>query len=411
MTTTIDATMLPTLLALVPVALLAGQTPSFAQRATAQATTCLEPLAEPITVVQVQGQMAVPTPSRDGCWLYLVVDRQAAGRTSGVAVFKRTGSTFNEIRTVAIPVTLPRVGLALTPDETMLVASSGDTITLFDVAKLTSGNGDPTLGQVKGIPGTSRTAMTPDGQVVFVVVFGGNRMAVIDLERARKNGFSPEALAPTYVPTGRNPINPVVSPDGRFVYSTSLFAPDILAPDRKCFGGQQPQSAIQVVDVQRARVDAATATVGWTFPAGCGGNAIAVSPDGRRLSNTAADAIFAAEALPSELVVYDTAGVGAGKPPARVGRIGVPQGPTAVVDSGDRIFVGFQPADGMHADVLVIDPSKAAAGNEAVVGTIPFPGGNLSLSRDGRTLFATSALKGGLGVIDLRRVPIQPRAR
>ena len=411
MTTKIDATMIPALLVPVPVALLAGQTTSFAQQEAAKPTACLEPLAEPITVVQVQGQTGVPTPSRDGCWLYLVVDRQAAGSTSGVAVFKRSGNTFSEVRTVAIPVTLPRAGLVLTPDGTMLVASSADTVTVFDVAKLTSGNGDPTLGQVKGIPGSSRTAMTPDGHVVFFMVFGGNRMAVIDLERARKNGFSPDALAPTYVPTGRNPINPVVSPDGRFVYGTSLFAPDILAPEQKCFGGKQPQSAIQVIDVQRARVDPATATIGWTFPAGCGGNAIAVSPDGRRLSNAAADAIFEAEALPSELVVYDTAGVGAGKPPARVGRISVSKGPTAVIDTGDRIFVGFQPADGMHSDILVIDPSKAAAGNEAVVGTIPFPGANLTLSPDGRTLFATAPLKGGVGVIDLRRVPIQPRAR
>jgi hypothetical protein len=195
------------------------------------------------------------------------------------------------------------------------------------------------------------------------------------------------------------------------VYSTILFAPDILSPEKKCFQGQQPQGAIQVVDVQRAKTDPATATVGWTFPAGCGANAIAVSPDGRRVSNAAADAIFEAEALPSELHVYDTTAVGAGTPPARIARIGLSRGPTAIIDTGDRILVGFQATNGVQPDILVIDPSKAAAGNDAVVGTIPFPGGNLGLSSDGRTLFALAPLRGGIGIIDLHRVAIQPRAR
>ena len=411
MTAKIDATTLRALLVLVPVALLAGETPSFAQQAVAQPTACLEPLAEPITLVQIQGQIAAPTPSRDGCWLYLIVDRQAAGRPSGVAVFKRSGNTFSEVRTVAIPVTLPRAGLRLTPDGTMLVASSANAVTVFDVAKLTSGDGDPTLGQVKGLAASSRLALTPDGRFVFVIIFGGNRLAIIDLERARTSGFSPDALAPAYVPTGQNPIEAVVSPDGRFVYATNLFAPDIMAAERKCFGGQQPQGAIQIVDVQRAKTEPATATVGWTFPAGCGANAIAVSPDGRRLSNAAADFIFAAEALPSELLVYDTTSVGAGKPPVRVGRIGISKGPTAIIDTGDRILVGFQQSDGVQPDIMIIDPSKVATGNDAVVGTLPSPGANLTISADGRTLFATSPLKGGVAVIDLRRVAIQPRAR
>jgi DNA-binding beta-propeller fold protein YncE len=404
------ATMLRRMLVLVPLALAAGQTFPLAQQA-AGPTNCLAPMAEPITVVKTQGQMAVPTPSRDGCWLYLIVDRQAAGGTTGVAVFKRNGNTFQEVRTVAIPVTLPRAGLALTPDDTMLVASSENVITLFDVAKLHSADGDPTLGQIKGQQGSSRVAMAPDGRAVFVVLFGANRMAVIDLERARKNGFSADAIAPTYVPTGRQPIHPVVSPDSRFVYATNLFAPDIMSSERKCFQGQQPQGALQVVDVQRAKADPATATVGWTFPAGCGANAIAVSPDGRRVSNAAADSIFAAEALPSELHVYDTTAVGTGTPPARIARIGLSRGPTAIIDTGDRILVGFQATDGVQPDIMVIDPSKASAGNDAVVGTIPFPGANLGLSSDRRTLFTSALLKGGIGIIDLHRVTIQPRAR
>ena len=65
-------------------------------------------------------------------------------------MFKRSGNTFSEIRTVAIPVTLPRAGLVLTPDGTMLVASSADTVTVFDVAKLTSGNGDCNAGPGQG---------------------------------------------------------------------------------------------------------------------------------------------------------------------------------------------------------------------------------------------------------------------
>ena len=411
MTSRIAATMRRTLLVLIPLALVAGQTFLLAQQAATGPANCLAPMAEPITVVQTQGQMATPTPSRDGCWLYVIADRQATGGTSGVAVFKRTGNTLQEVRTLALPLALPRGGLALTPDGTILVASSENMITLLDVAKLNSANGDPILGQIKGQAGSSRVAIAPDGRTAFVVLFGASRMAVIDLERARQNGFSADAIAPTHVPTGQPPIQPVVSPDGRFVYSTILLAPDILSPEKKCSQGRQPQGAIQVVDVQRAKADPATATVGWTFPAGCGANAIAVSPDGRRLSNAAADAIFAAEALPSQLHVYDTTAVGAGAPPAQIARVGLSRGPTAIIDTGDRILVGFMASNGQQPDIMVIDPSKVAAGDDAVVGTIPIAGANLALSSDRRTLFASALPKGGIGIIDLQRVAIQPRAR
>ena len=115
MTPTIDATIRQAVLALAPAALLLWGTPVTAQQTAQSPSNCLRPMAEPITIVPVEGQLVVPTPSRDGCWVFLYANRQAPG-SSGVVVLRREGETFKEVRTVVIPVSLPRAGLALTAE-------------------------------------------------------------------------------------------------------------------------------------------------------------------------------------------------------------------------------------------------------------------------------------------------------
>ena len=371
---------------------------------------CRQPLAEPITIVDTGGG-ANPVMSKDGCWLFVMANRPPADGGTGVLVFRRTGSTFVKRRTVTTPFSSPVSSLVLTNDQKLLIVAAANSLTFVDVEKATSADADAVVGRVASVGGAFRMAVTSDDRLLFVPQFGPGRVAVFDLDRARRSGFSSESLVPAVVPTGQNPITAVAAPDGRHVYTTNLVAPDVLAGSLTCIDGKQREGGLQVIDVQKAKSDASTATVGWAFPAGCGPNAMALSPDGTRLSNTAANNIFDPNATGNVVVMFDTRPLREGKLPTRIGSVPVPKGPIALVDTGTRILVGFQPEGQTQADLIVIDPSKAASGPGAVIGTISHAAGNLTLAPDGHTVIAAGSLKGGIALIDLDRVVVRPIAR
>lgn len=382
---------------------------SAAAQAPPPAASCTQPLAEPITVVDAAGG-GNPVMSKDGCWLFVMANRPAEGGT-GVMVFRRSGGTFTRVRMVPAPFTNPVSGMVLTNDQKLLIVAAANSLTFIDVAKAASGEGDAVLGRAAGLPGAFRIAVSKDDTSLFVPQINAARVSVFDLERARQANFAPESLVPAVVPTGQSPITALVSPDGRYVYQTNLVAPDVLAGPLTCINGKQREGGIQVIDVQKARTDAATATVGWAFPAGCGPNAMTLSPDGTRLSNTSANNIFDPKATGNVLVVFDTRPLREGKLPVRTATVPVPKGPIAIVDTGSRIILGFQPEGQTQADLVVIDPAKVQSGAGAVIGTLPFAAGNLALAPDGRTLIAAGSLEHGVALIDLERVAIQPAAR
>jgi DNA-binding beta-propeller fold protein YncE len=261
------------------------------------------------------------------------------------------------------------------------------------------------VGRTRGIQGAFKISVSPDDKYLFVPQIGPGRVAVFDLERARRSNFSTDALVPSLVPTGQSPITTLASPDGRYLFSTNNVAPDVVGGPLTCFNGTQREGGLQVIDVQKALTDAATATIGWAYPAGCGPNAMALSPDGTRLSNTAADNIFNTGATPNFLAVFDATPVREGKPPKRLGSVPISKGPVSLVDTGTRIIVGFQRQGESYPDLMVIDPSKVAAGSDAIVGTIRYAGGGLSLTADRRTLIVGSST--GIAFIDWERVTVR----
>lgn len=399
--------LLPVVLAVL--ALLAGAAPAAAQRQ-AGGSPCSQPLADPITIVNVPGGAVNPTLS-DGCWLFVMVNRPPAEGGPGVAVLRRSDETFTPVRTVPAPYSAPASGMLLTNDQRLLVVAAAGSLTFIDVEKATTGDANAVLGQMQGLPGGFKLTVTPDDRYLFVPQYGPSRVSMIDLARARASGFAADTLVASAIPTGRNPITALVSPDGRHVYATNLVAPDVLAGPLTCIDGKQREGGIQIIDVSKAQADPGSATLGWAFPAGCGPNAMTLSPDGARLSNTAGNNVIQnPDATGMALVVFDTTPVRDGKPPTRIGAIPVPKGPIGVVDTGSRIVIGFQRQGESYPELLVVDPSKVAAGAEAIVGTIPYRSGGLGLSADGRTLIAAN-LTGDVAFIDLDRVTLQPAAR
>jgi DNA-binding beta-propeller fold protein YncE len=411
----------PSLAAILALALVAGLTPipwlaaSPAQGQAQSAGDCSRPFAQAVTHI-ANVASGHPTPTRDGCWVFAgFVGRGTQPDDSGIAVLRRKGDTFEEVRT--LPLRMPRggggvaLGMALTSDEEILVVSAGQ-LSFFDVGRLTSGEGDPLLGRLgpPRIGGSFGVTITRDDRHVLASQIGTALVAIVDLQKARTAGFDQNALA-GIVRTAPQAIIPVASPDGRFVFTTTVNVPEVVDGPRTCAEGKEVEGAIQIADLQRAIADPASATIAFASPAGCRPQSLAVSPDGARLSATAGGQLVPPGPLAdNSVVVFDTRPLLGGKPPALIAKIPVPSGPVGLVDTGSRIIVGFIPRKENPTNPMVIDTTRLASGKAAILGTIPAPAMDLAVSADGRTLFGSQGGWTALAVVDLERVKLDPVA-
>jgi hypothetical protein len=395
--------------ALVLVALIAAPTRASAQSPGTPPGDCNRPFAEPITVIKLPSRPFNMLPTRDGCWVFVgFVQRQDAGG-SGVGVLRRTGDTFEEVRVVSVPGNPNNpYGLALTNDQKVLVVSHFRTVSFFDVEKLTSGQGDPLLGKLDGprFGYTFGVTITADDRYAFVAQGALASVLVIDIAKGRSSGFD-SSVVTGLIPSVYRPTVTTPSPDGRYLYFSSKQPPDVVTPSRTCAGGKLAEGAVQIVDVQQARSDGASATVGFASPAGCEPTVVAVSPNGARLSVAApgvVDLLSQQASADSALVVFDLLD---GKTATPLGKVPLPGVPNMAVDTGNRIIVAL-----LGADFVVIDPLKVSSGGSAIIGRMPVKAVALELRKDGRTLFGILGSQNsggpGLAIVDLDRVPLQP---
>ena len=378
-------------------------------------TPCNQPMAKPVVELALPELAMHPTVTKDGCWLFSgfvdLKDVPDVPNGSGIAVRRRQGDTYELVRMFPLP--MPRgplngvpMGMALTSDDKVLVLSHGNWVTFLDVPRLTSGSSDAVLSQVSGprISTSWGLALSPDDKYAFAAQQSTSAIAMLDVEMARA-GAADQALKGV-IGTSISPITPIVSPDGRYVYTANRFAADTIAPTLKCSDGRD-EGVIQIIDIERAKADPRTATIGFASPAGCAPQNVAVSPDGARLSATAGGALIPAPPLAdNSVVVFDARPVGEGKSPTPLGRIPMPAPPVLIRDTGKWIVVGFisQPkqAPDSSLNLLVVDPVKVSAGRSAIVGHLPFSALFLTLSPDRRTLYASRP--GALAIIDVERL-------
>jgi len=398
-------------------AALGGLVPGASRAVAAQQADCNRPFRDAVMVFDAPG--GEPTPTRDGCWVFTVTAEVAQQQArAGLNVLKRTAEGVALHRFVPLAITrfVPNgpapVGLALTHDETILVVSHDRRITFLDVGRL-KGSMDAVLGFIES-PRLARSwgvTVSPDDRYAFAAQQGTSSVVIVDLEKVRKGVFDQSALA-GLIPTAPGATTPSLSRDGRYLYTTTLREPDVVTATAPCAGTKDPEGAIQVVDVQRAGTDAASATVGFAYPAGCSPIFVTTSRDGTRIAAVAPGRVGVPEvsALDSAITVFDGRAVGEGKPPTFIARIRVPALPTRVVDVNDRLFVSFHhvgsPPPSAH--VLAIDAKRLTAGQAAIIGRLPVAGLEIAVTADGRTLLASQAGWTKLAVVDLQRVTLEP---
>jgi DNA-binding beta-propeller fold protein YncE len=283
----------------------------------------------------------------------------------------------------------------------------------MDVTRMISGRGDPMLGYMseRGSSGRVYANVTHDDKLLFVSDENTETISVINLEKARAEGFK-ETARVGKVPVGIAPIALTFSPDGKWLYTTSQEAPKSLnwpiackpeGVDPATAKEQYAQGAIIVVDVVRAQTDPAHSVVS-NIPAGCSPVRLAISPSGDRVYVTARNS--------NSLLAFDTTAMQGNTEHAQVGKVPVGSSPVGVAVVNDGKFVVVTNSNRFATDqtarqtMSVIDAARVGEGQAAVIGNLPagiFPR-EFGQSPDGRTLFVANYLSNELEVIDLNRI-------
>jgi DNA-binding beta-propeller fold protein YncE len=383
--------------------------------------SCNAPAKDAIVLLDVAGSPFEPVISADGCWLFVTLaSPSGAGR---VAVVRREAGALSVTRNV--PVKGNPTGAVLTHDGRTLVVASGAYIAFLDVHRLESGDADPVIGYIDGGSnvGFIYANVTADDKTLFVAAENAQSVLVMSLERIRAGQFGAEA-AIGRLDTGIAPISVTLSPDGRYLYTTS----EVAMPEWKWREDCQAENAaaaarngrgravqyhpfgvVMVFDVARAATDPAHALVS-RVAAGCNPVRLVLSPDGGTayVSARGEDALLAFDA---NRLVSDTAharlgSAEVGKSP--VGIASIENGTKIVVTNSDR----FAGNGSDHQPLAVLDAGKLrAGGKKAVLGEIPAGGfpREIRVTTDGKTMFVTNFSSSTLEMIDLARAV--PKAR
>jgi len=258
------------------------------------------------------------------------------------------------------PVARPK-SLVLTSNEQKLLVAVGNGVAVMNVASLERGGkgaltGRLTVPNISGYGGAVGLALSPDDHYVFLTLQFANEMAVFNLQKAQAGNFGAQSYVGA-VQLHLRPIGVTVSPDGRWLYVTSLAVRHLASP---------AQGLINVLNLATAEKDPASSVVSST-KAGCDPGRAITSPDGTMVWVTprnSNDVIgFSARRLRTD--------------PAHALRVTVPLGLTPVgeifVKGGTRLIVADTDIDDTSAtadNLAVVDVRAAIAGKPALIGYI-----------------------------------------
>jgi DNA-binding beta-propeller fold protein YncE len=375
-------------------------------------TGCNGPLASPVLTVALPAHPFGVAVTSDECWVFVSMPRSDDGKGVGIAVLSRKSGGVILERTVSLPA--PPLGMVLTHDRKLLIAAANDKVVFLDVQRLTSGHGDPVAGSFSD--GERRQSIyanvTSDDTLLFISEEWAAEITVIDLARARTHGFAADSIIGK-IPVGHAPIALTFSPDEHWLFTTSQVGrkewnwPPACKPENRPGGTEvvNPEGAVVVIDVTRARTDPAGA-VTHRIPAGCSPVRLALSPAGDRIYVTARNS--------NAVLAFDAGKLISDPAHSRLGiaNVGTAPVPIAVLEGGKKVVVGNSNrfAGGTSAQSLtLLDAIKIHGEADAAIGSIPagaFPR-DLRVSVDGKTLYLANFGSSSLQVMEVAR--LQPK--
>jgi DNA-binding beta-propeller fold protein YncE len=382
-------------------------TASLRAQSAAPPQDCNAPTGKPVAYVSLPGRPFGIAVSKDGCRVFVAVSRES----TGIAVLRREGGNMKVERVVGLP-GMP-TEIVLTHDNKLLIVADGEGVTFLDAERLFQGGHDAVLGRIRDQEGdaTINVNVTSDDRFLFVSNERAASITVIDLAKARAEGFQRSAIVGR-VPVGVAPIALVFSPDEKLLYTTSevvsrvliLNWPAVCRPEgRAARGGEHPEGAVFVIDVAKAETRPEKAVLG-VVSAGCSPVRLAISPGGDFLYVTARNS-NAMLCFKAAKVINDPQHALVGEVP-----VGVAPVPIMITADGSTILVGnsnrFASRPGDHQDITVIDAARVGDGKRAVLGKLPAQGfpRKLATSADGRTVFLSNFTSNTLEIIDVERI-------
>ncbi len=251
----------------------------------------------------------------------------------------------------------------LTSNGKYLLVAAGNGIDVLNVRQAEAGApsvnvGTLTVPNLTGNAAAVGIAISPDDQFVFETLKAPGVMAAFNVGKSlATNSFGSSTFVGS-VRVGSNPTGITLSPDGKWIYTTSYSTSDAI---------KTGQGLLSVLDLTTAETNTAKSVVAQTR-AGCGSARVVASPDGKtvwvtaRFSNTLLG--FSASLLRSDPHNALIAKVPVGQTP--IGLI--------LVDDGNRIIVAdtdTQNTGPTAHNLAVVNVPAALAKKPALLGFIP----------------------------------------
>jgi DNA-binding beta-propeller fold protein YncE len=286
------------------------------------------------------------------------------------------------------------IGAVLSPgDRYLLIANAATGASVLSPAMAEDGVPREMLGEL-AVPrqaggGAIEAAVTPDGRYAFVSLENADAIAVFRLPAS--GSFGPADYVGS-IPTQVAPVGLAVSPDGRWLYSTS--------EDQSL---SSEVGTLTVISVAEATTDPGKAIVARTV-AGCNPVRVITSASGSVVWVTAraSDALlaFSAARLRTDPAHALLADVRVGQLPVGLALVGA--GSLVVVADSDRFHIA-----GATSSLAVVDVADALAGRPALVGYLPAGGfpREMALEPDGATLLVTNYSSRQLEAVDVAALP------
>jgi serine/threonine-protein kinase len=252
-------------------------------------------------------------------------------------------------------------GMVMTTDGRFLLVAINNGIDVMRIASLERGVAGALAGTlavpgITGYGGAVGLALSPGDHYAFLTLQFANEMAVFNLRKAVSGGFR----TPSYVGAVKlhlRPIGITASPDGQWLYVTSLAVKHLASP---------AQGLINVLSLAKAEKDPASSVVSST-EAGCDPGRATLSADGTTVWVTArnSNAVlgFSAGRLRTDPNHALIATVPVGLTP--VGEI--------LVDGGTRLIIADTDIGNASAadNLAVVNVPAALTGKPALIGYIP----------------------------------------
>jgi DNA-binding beta-propeller fold protein YncE/tRNA A-37 threonylcarbamoyl transferase component Bud32 len=288
-------------------------------------------------------------------------------------------------------------GLVLTSDGKDVAIAVGNEVSIQNAAAAEQGASSAHVTSliapgVQPKTNADQVAVSPGGQFAFVTLQNSGTLAVFSLRNALGGEADPRVFVGS-VSLGFQPTGLTESPDGKYLYVTSMAAAASSSP---------AEGLLSVLSMAKLETHPASALVGQA-QAGCGPARVITSADGSTVWVTAR--------LSNALLGFSAARLLTDPKQALLADVQVGQAPTGIVlaDGGARMIVADTNLSKVSgADSLaVVSVASALAGKPALIGYIASgkEPRDLALAPGGQYLYVTDSGTSQLQVVNLGTLP------